>query len=124
MTTGKETIIRAADKGSMQTTYSRYIFHLPAYSVTGSIGFFEGRFADTSMKYNLHFHKKMTEIFTVVQGEFYFVLGGKEYLFHEDDTAIIPPLVLHGFKPKLPGSRHYSRAFMKQLLCPQKGSYT
>jgi mannose-6-phosphate isomerase-like protein (cupin superfamily) len=105
MSTGKETIIRAADKGGMQTTYSRYIFHLPAHPVNGSIGFFEGRFADASMKYNLHYHKKMTEIFTVVQGEFYFILGDKEYVFHEGDTAIVPPLVVHGFKPKLPFSR-------------------
>lgn len=105
MTHSKETIIRSTDKRGMQTIYSNYLFHLPSYSVKGSMGFFEGRFRDTSMTYNLHYHKRMTEIFTVVQGEFYFILGDKEYLFQEDDTVIVPPLVVHGFKSKLPGGR-------------------
>ena len=101
----KATIIRSGDKKGTQTNYSRYIFHLPSYPVNQCMGFFEGQFENTSMKYVLHYHKKMTEIFTVIQGEVYFILGNEEYVFQPGDTAIIPPLVTHGFKPKLPGSK-------------------
>lgn len=105
MEPGKATIIRSGDKKGIQTNYSRYIFHLPSYPVNQCMGFFEGQFENTSMKYVLHYHKKMTEIFTVIQGEFYFILGNEEYVFQPGDTAIIPPLVTHGLKPKLPGSK-------------------
>jgi len=101
----KPAIIRSTEKKRMQTNYSEYIFHLSSYSVNSNIGLFEGRFRETAMSYNLHYHKKMTELFTVTKGEFYFILDNKEYVLQEDDTAIIPPMIVHGFKPKLPNSR-------------------
>jgi len=108
------TIIRSSDKNGMRTTYSEYIFHLSSCRVNGSIGLFEGRFRETTMNYNLHYHKQMTEIFTVAKGEFYFILDDKEYTLHEDDTVIVAPMVVHGFKPKLPGSR-LQFIFTKQM---------
>jgi len=99
------TIIRSTEKKGMQTNYSEYIFHLSSYPVNGSIGVFEGRFRETTMRYNLHYHKKMTELFTVTKGEFYFILDNKEYVLQKDDTAVISPMIVHGFKPKLPNSR-------------------
>jgi len=105
MKLSKPTIIRATEKQGMQTNYSEYIFHLSSYMVNGSIGLFEGRFRETRMNYNLHYHKKMAELFTVIKGEFYFILDNNEYVLREDDTAIIPPMIVHGFKPKLPNSR-------------------
>ena len=98
-------IIRSTEKKRMQTKYSEYIFHLSSYSVDSYIGLFEGRFRETAMSHNLHYHKKMTEIFTVAKGEFHFILDDKEYTLHEDDTVIVAPMVVHGFKPKLPDSR-------------------
>lgn len=105
MKLSKPTIIRATEKQGMQTNYSEYIFHLSSHMVNGSIGLFEGRFRETGMNYTLHYHKKMTELFTVIKGEFYFILDNNEYVLREDDTAIIPPMIVHGFKPKLPNSR-------------------
>ena len=99
------TIIRAADKQGIRTPRSEYIFHLSSYPASGSFGYYEGIYVNTMLNYNTHYHKKMTEIFTVIQGEFYFILGNEEYVFQPGDTAIIPPLVKHGFKPKLPGSK-------------------
>jgi mannose-6-phosphate isomerase-like protein (cupin superfamily) len=98
-------IIRQADKKGMQTPNSRYMFHLSSYPVQGSIGFFEGHFKEPVMKYNLHYHKILTEIFTVTKGEFYFILGDEEFIFSEGDSAIIPPLTVHGFKSKTPDSK-------------------
>ena len=47
----------------------------------------------------------MTEIFTVLHGEFYFNIGNEEYILKANDTIIIPPSVIHRFRAKLPNSR-------------------
>jgi mannose-6-phosphate isomerase-like protein (cupin superfamily) len=101
----KATIIRSADKQGITTPRSEYIFHLSAYPAQDSFGFYEGRYANTSLEYNVHYHKKMTEVFTVLEGEFSFMLGEEEHVFYPGDTAIIPPVTLHGFKPLKAGSR-------------------
>ena len=42
---------------------------------------------------------------TVLEGEFSFMLNNGKYIFQPGDTAIIPPMTPHGFKPEKPGSR-------------------
>jgi mannose-6-phosphate isomerase-like protein (cupin superfamily) len=69
------------------------------------VGYYEGIYPNTQLDYNIHYHKKMTEIFSVLQGEFSFMLSNKKYIFHPGDTAIIPPMTLHGFRPETAGSR-------------------
>jgi hypothetical protein len=66
----KATIIRAEDKTGIKTFRSGYIFHLSSYPAQGNIGFYEGRYPNTQLEYNTHYHKLMTEIFTVLEGEF------------------------------------------------------
>ena len=101
----KATIIRAGDKTGIKTFRSEYIFHLSSYPAKGNLGFYEGRYPNTQLDYNTHYHKEMTEIFTVLEGEFSFMLNNEEYVFRPGDTAIIPPMTPHGFKPEKPGSR-------------------
>jgi mannose-6-phosphate isomerase-like protein (cupin superfamily) len=104
MQTPKATIINATAKHGTRTAGSEYIFHIPP-KATGGIGFYEGYFKIPGTNKSLHYHKKMTEIFTVLEGEFYFTIDGEEYVFGANDSAIIPPGVIHGFRAKLPGSR-------------------
>jgi hypothetical protein len=47
----------------------------------------------------------MTEIFTVLQGEFFFNTTDEEYILQPNDTIIIPPLIVHGFRAKISNSR-------------------
>ena len=101
----KAIIIRSADKSGVKMSRSEYVFHLTAYPSQGNLGFYEGRYPNTQLEYNTHYHKKMTEIFTVLEGEFSFMLNEEEHLFYPGDTAIIPPMTPHGFKPLKPGSR-------------------
>ena len=101
----KAIIIRAEDKDGIKTARSEYIFHLSSYPSQGSFGFYEGRYPNAQLEYNTHYHKLMTEIFTVIEGEFSFMLNDEKYIFHTGDTAIIPPMTPHGFKPEKPGSR-------------------
>jgi len=99
------TIIRAADKKGIKTLRSEYIFHLSSYPAQNRFGFYEGRYPNTMLEYNTHYHKKMTEIFTVLEGEFSFMLNDEKYFFQPGDTAIIPPITPHGFRPEVAGSR-------------------
>ena len=101
----KAIIIRAEEKDGIKTPRSEYIFHLSFYPSQGSFGFYEGRYPNTQLEYNTHYHKLMTEIFTVLEGEFSFMLNEEKHFFHLGDTAIIPPMTPHGFKPEQPGSR-------------------
>ncbi|MFI5188104.1 MAG: cupin domain-containing protein [Chitinophagales bacterium] len=101
----KATIIRSADKKGIKTSRSEYIFHLSSYPAQGNMGYYEGLYPNTQLDYNTHYHKIMTEIFTVLEGEFSFMLGNEKYIFHPGDTAIIPPMTPHGFRPEVAGSR-------------------
>lgn len=105
MNPGKAIIIRSAEKEGTKTANSEYIFHFSSYPVQGNVGFYEGHFKNTGQNKNLHYHKIMTEIFTVIQGEFYFDIGDEEYTLQVNDTITIPPGVTHGFRAKLPDSR-------------------
>jgi len=101
----KATIIRIAEKKGIKTARSEYIFHLSSYPAQGNIGYYEGYYPNTQLDYNTHYHKIMTEIFTVLEGEFSFMLGDEKYNFQPGDTAIIPPMTPHGFRPEVAGSR-------------------
>jgi len=101
----KVTIIRSSDKKGTYTANSEYVFHFSSYPAHGNISLYEGHFKNISQNKTLHYHKVMTEIFTVFEGEFFFNTVNKEYILQPNDTIIIPPLVVHGFRAKLPGSR-------------------
>jgi len=101
----KATIIRSADKKGTTTANSEYTFHFSSYPAHENISLYEGYFKNTGDNKLLHYHKLMTEIFTVLEGEFIFSLADKEYVFQPGDTIIIPPLVVHGFRAKVANSR-------------------
>jgi mannose-6-phosphate isomerase-like protein (cupin superfamily) len=101
----KGTIIRSADKKGTHTVNSEYLFHFSSYPVHKNISLYEGHFKNRSENKGLHYHKIMTEIFTVLQGEFFFNTADEEHILQPNDTIIIPPLVVHGFRAKIPGSR-------------------
>jgi len=101
----KQTIIRSFEKQGTQTANSTYTFHISPAQTGGQLGLFEGYFKAPGNNKTLHYHKKTTEIFTVLEGEFYFTIGGEEYVFGVNDSAVIPPGIVHGFRAKLPNSR-------------------
>jgi mannose-6-phosphate isomerase-like protein (cupin superfamily) len=105
MESQKATIIRSADKRGSYTANSEYVFHFSSYPAHRTISLYEGRFKNRSGNKTLHYHKIMTEIFTVLQGEFFFNTANEEYILQPNDTIIIPPLVVHGFRAKTSNSR-------------------
>jgi quercetin dioxygenase-like cupin family protein len=99
------TVIRSAEKKGTVTANSEYIFHFSGYPARENVGLYEGHFKNPGKDTGLHYHKQMTEIFTVLEGEFFFNTPAKEYILQPNDTIIIPPTAIHGFRAKLPDSR-------------------
>jgi len=86
----KATIIRSTDKKGTHTANSEYVFHFSSYPAHRNISLYEGRFIDRSENKSLHYHK---------------IMNDEEYILKPNDTIIIPPLVVHGFRAKISDSR-------------------
>lgn len=105
MNSATATVILSKDKKGTHTANSEYIFHIPPGYTNPAVGLYEGRFKNVGTNKSLHYHKITTEIFTVMEGEFYFNAGDDEFVLGPNDSLVIPPGVIHGFRAKLPGSR-------------------
>jgi mannose-6-phosphate isomerase-like protein (cupin superfamily) len=101
----KAVIIGSSEKKGTKTEKSEYTFHISSYSTKGKISVYEALFTKAGENKNLHYHKIVTETFTVLEGEFYFNIEDEEYIFGANDSIVIPPMVVHGFRAKLPNSR-------------------
>jgi mannose-6-phosphate isomerase-like protein (cupin superfamily) len=98
-------VIRLDEKLKTITGRSEYLFHFSSYSAQEDICYFEGFYKDAGPKAALHFHKTITEIFTVQEGEFTFHLPGSSAVLGPGDTIVARPLQVHGFTTNRPDSR-------------------
>ena len=98
-------IIRQSEKIKTVTGKSEYLFHFTSHPVQEDICYFEGYYKDPGPKAGLHIHKIITEIFTVLEGEFTFHLQQGSEVVRPGDTFIASPLQPHGFSSNLPHSR-------------------
>ena len=101
----KPPIIRSSEKIKTITARSEYLFHFTSNPVQEDICYFEGYFRDSGPKAGLHFHKTITEVFTVLEGEFTFHLQQGSAVLYPGDTIIASPFQPHGFSSNLPHSR-------------------
>lgn len=98
-------LVRHAQKKEVHTENTSYVFHLPSPLTHGKLSIYEGVFRKPGVHKNLHYHKKLTEAFTVLEGEFMFFLKDRELILEPYDSIVIPPRVIHGFRANLPNSR-------------------
>jgi len=101
----KPSIIRLPEKMKTVTAKSEYIFHFSSHPVQEDICYFEGYYKEPGPKAGLHIHKTMTEIFTILEGEFTFHLPQTEEILGPGDTITARPFQSHGFSTNLPNSR-------------------
>jgi quercetin dioxygenase-like cupin family protein len=101
----RPSVIRLDKKLKTVTGRSEYLFHFTSHPVQEDICYFEGFYKDAGPKANLHFHKTMTEIFTVQEGEFTFLFPQASEVLGPGDTIIASPFQLHGFSTNVPDSR-------------------
>ncbi|WP_209405235.1 cupin domain-containing protein [Pseudozobellia sp. WGM2] len=98
-------IILSSSKKGTKTKNSEYIFHISSYETGGKLSIYDVIFKKPGTRKNLHYHKILTETFTVLQGEFYFNIENEEFTIGKNDSVVVPPLVVHGFRAKLPNSK-------------------
>ncbi|GHC60843.1 cupin domain-containing protein [Ulvibacter litoralis] len=101
----KASIILGTNKKSVKTKNSEYVFHISSSDTGGEISLYEAIFNKIGKNKNLHYHKVLTETFTVLEGEFYFNLDKEKLILKKNDSIVIPPLIIHGFRAKVPNSK-------------------
>ena len=101
----KPSIIRLAEKIKTISAKSEYLFHFTSHPIQEDICYFEGYYKEPGPKAGLHIHKTMTEVFTVLEGEFTFHLQQNEEMLGPGDTIIASPFQPHGFSTNRPDSR-------------------
>lgn len=101
----KAKIIRSKNKKGTRTANSEYTFHISSNDSNGELCIYEALFKNPGINKNLHYHKRLTETFTVLEGEFYFNIEDEEYILKSNDSLIVPPMVIHGFRSRVPNSR-------------------
>jgi len=102
MHTELPSIVRKVEKLKTVTGRSEYLFHFTSHPVQEDICIFEGYYKDAGPKANLHYHKTITEIFTVLEGEVTFHTLGASEIVRPGDTIIAQPYQVHGFTTNLP----------------------
>ena len=101
----KPSVIRLSEKIKTVSAKSEYLFHFSSHAVEEDICYFEGYYKEPGLKAGLHIHKTMTEIFTILNGEFTFHLPQAGVTLGPGDTIIASPFQPHGFSSNLPESR-------------------
>jgi len=102
---GSGKIILSANKKGTKTANSEYTFHISSYDTDGKVCMYEALFKNPGQTKSVHYHKFITETFTVLEGEFYFYAGKDEYVLVPGDSLVLPPNTVHGFRSKEPNSR-------------------
>lgn len=91
-------------KRVIETTNTRYVIHVSAYDTEGVVSLYEATFKSIGKDMNLHYHKKLTETFTILRGSFIFNINGEDHKLEVNDTVIVRPMENHGFRALVPHS--------------------
>ena len=91
-------IIRKKEKKFVENAALRCDFIVPSQISNGRLAIYRMKIKDENGGAELHYHKNMTEIFTVIEGQFTFNLIEEEFILNPGDSISISPLMVHGFK--------------------------
>lgn len=80
------------------------MIHVSASATEGTISLYEATFKRIGKNMNLHYHRNLTETFTILRGSFMFHINGEGHKLGADDTVVVRPMEVHGFQALAPGS--------------------
>src|SRR5690554_5803551 len=92
------TIIKSQQKLNIETATTRYVVHISSCGTEGKISLYQATFKKVGSTMNLHYHKKLTETFTILKGTFMFHVNGEEYTAEPFDSIVVSPMQIHGFR--------------------------
>lgn len=75
------------------------VFDVTSNMTNQALGLYTMSYAAGAKGAELHYHKKMLEIFNVLEGSISVYINGEWKIVEVGGTVIIPPLTIHGFKP-------------------------
>lgn len=95
----KAILKRITDKGQVNNPGWQGVFDVTS-DLTGSVlGLYTMRYEAGSKGADPHYHKKMMEIFNVLEGAVSILVNGQWEVLEQGETAIIPVLTVHAFRP-------------------------
>lgn len=97
-------IMKLTSKQVIETINTRYMIHVSASATEGTISLYEATFKRIGKNMNLHYHRNLTETFTILRGSFMFHINGEGHKLGADDTVVVRPMEVHGFQALAPGS--------------------
>jgi len=92
------------EKRIVETLNTRYVIHVSGYDTEGVVSLYEATFKRIGKNMNLHYHKNLTETFTILRGSFMFHIDGEDHNLGTADTVVVRPMQVHGFRALSPGS--------------------
>lgn len=94
------TILKEAkDKQTLQYPGWGGVFDVTSDLTQGSLGLYTMSYAAGAKGADPHYHKKMTEIFNVLEGAMSILVNGEWRVVEAGGTVVIPTMIIHGFKP-------------------------
>ena len=123
---------KLTDKQVVETANTRYVIHVSAYDTGGIVSLYEATFKHVGENLNLHYHRKLTETFTVLRGRFMFSINDGAYELGANATVVVRPMEIHGFRALSPDSAvlisfsdspNRDDFFMELADCVSKGKH-
>ena len=93
------TLKEANDKQTLQNPGWNGIFDVTSDTTQGTLGLYTMSYAPGANGALPHYHKKMMEIFNVLEGAISVLINGKWRTIEAGSTVVIPTMTIHGFKP-------------------------
>ena len=95
---------KIGEKQVVETSNTRYVIHVSGYDTAGVVSLYEATFKHIGKNMNLHYHKNLTETFTILKGSFMFNINGGDHKLEVNDTVVVQPMEIHGFRALAPES--------------------
>lgn len=90
---------RVQDKQTLQNPGWSGVFDVTSDLTQGSLGLYTMSYSAGAKGADPHFHKKMTEMFNVLEGAITILVNGEWRRVEAGGTVVIPTMTVHGFKP-------------------------
>lgn len=95
----KAILKRIEDKAQLKNPGWQGVFDVTSDVTNSVLGLYTMRYEAGAKGAEPHYHKKMMEIFNVLEGAVSVLVNGQWQVLEQGETAIIPTLTVHAFKP-------------------------
>ena len=95
----KAILKRNVDKGQINNPGWHGVFDVTSDVTSCALGLYTMDYAAGAKGADPHYHKKMMEIFNVLEGAISVLANGEWIILEQGETAIIPTRTVHAFRP-------------------------